>query len=218
VTIPIDEGSFKLHPTKISLYYDRFKYRARIHIPDIHLYRNHYRYERISFTASTIVYPQSIKSFLDWKKTVESRTDLAIRVSSNLIDIYAESVDVIRDSINQIICNSTQRYELQRVEQLPNFDRSKIYLKNPKFKYRLYFKWSKLEDIEIEQLRQFIESYEIKCSDSLNRWFFRHGQGSRFSSYLWDNYFFDFDDDKIITLMILKFGNIVRRVCDIEKR
>lgn len=209
--ILIDEDSFKLHTTKISLYYDRFKYRARIHIPDVQYYRNH-RYRRSSSSLP------SIQKFLNWKKTVESRTDLIVRVSSNLTDIYSNDVNVIKDAVNSIVCDSSLRYELQRVEQLPNFDRSKVYLKKPKFKYRLYFKWAKLEDIEIEQLQQFIESYEIKCSDSLNRWFFRHGQGSRFSSYLWDNYFFDFDDDRIITLMILKFGNIVRRVCDIEKR
>jgi hypothetical protein len=36
--------------------------------------------------------------------------------------------------------------------------------------------------------------------------------------YSWDNYFFDFDQESLITLLSLKFDNLIRKVCTIQKR
>jgi hypothetical protein len=212
MTIVVDESFFKLHHNKISLYYDKFKYRARIPIPNIHFYRDQ-KHIRLKSKDKT----NSITTFLDWKETVRSRNDLAIRISVNTIYVYTNDIGFIKDLIKST-GHTIEKYQLNYVVQPKNFDRHKIYLKHPKFRYRLYFKWAKVDDNDVNNLIEFIDIYQIKCSDSLSRWINKRHSGSILNHYIWDNYFFEFDNEMIVTLMTLKFGNIVRRVCDIEKR
>jgi hypothetical protein len=43
-------------------------------------------------------------------------------------------------------------------------------------------------------------------------------RGTQLYLWVWSHYFIDFDDEHMISLLLLRFDGLIRKVCKIEKR
>jgi hypothetical protein len=226
--IQLDQSSFTVDPARIALYYDRYLYRARLSIEDIHYFRGvknsaelYNRVQRLNKNYSTVAVSSAAYQLFDWMDTYQSAGVHSARFQQDAVDIYSNDIIVLQDLVNQV--HGAKSYILKRCQPRPGFDRSIVYLAKPKARYRIYFRWIKAVDIR-PSLREFIEHHGLRPSESFRRWLTSSPTSSYVINsslgyqYLWDNYFIDFDDEMITTIMTLKFGDIIRRVSKIEKR
>jgi hypothetical protein len=223
--IQLDQSSFTVDPARIALYYDRYLYRARLDIEDIHYFRGvknsnevYDRIQRLNRNYFTVVLSSAGYQLFDWMDTYQTAGVYFVRFQQDAVDIYSNDIIVLQDLINQV--HGAKSYILKRCQPRPDFDRSTVYLVNPRSRYRVYFKWIKADNIR-DSLREFVEQHGLKPSESCRRWLttlYNTSSGYLGYQYLWDSYFIDVDDEMITTLMTLKFGDIIRRVSKIEKR
>lgn len=221
--IQLDQSSFTVDPARIALYYDRYLYRARLSIDDIHYFRGvknsadlYNRIQRLNRNYFTVVVSSAAYQLFDWMDIYQSAGVHSARFQQDAVDIYSNDIVVLQDLVNQV--HGAKSYDLKRCQPRPGFDRSIVYLAKPKSRYRIYFRWIKAADIRLS-LREFVELHGLKPSESCRRWLTSSNTTNSLGyQYLWDNYFIDFDDEMITTLMTLKFGDIIRRVSKIEKR
>jgi hypothetical protein len=230
MTLKLDHDQFSVDKSKMFLYYDRFIYRAKISIDNVQYFRHVKSIEKLwtkigylSNMRSTIGISakdvSEVKKFIEWiENTSHTKEDYWYSSHVNYINFYTNNISIIEELII-LLSNEVElcEYQLNRVIDKPKTDRTKIYLVDPKYRYRIYFKWGKTTDIQRNELIEFIESNDIYCSSSFEHWV-KKRLNHNYSHYLWDNYFIEFNNEMIITLLSLKFDNIIRKICSVEKR
>jgi hypothetical protein len=164
----------------------------------------------------------AIKSFVRWRESlVNTQLKFKIRVNHSHILIYGNDLQLydnllteIKDSVN------LDQIEYYYVKSNPNYDRSVIYLQKPKRKFRIYLKSEMYSTFDREKLLNFMIDKDIYMCRSFTEWLNRNNSTNFFknTSYSWDHFFFELDDETLITLILLKFDRLIRKVCAIEKR
>lgn len=226
--IVINHDSFTVDKSRVFLYYDKFRYRAKIPVDNVQYFRHVNSMKRLWDQVSYVTNIRSIglndkdiflvKRFVGWleNNTHTKKDDYHYSLRVHHVNFYTNNPEIVGELITALGM-PTKHCQLFRAIDVPKTDRTKIYLVDPRHQYRIYLKWGKTSDEQRDDLINFINSYNITCSDSFQYWV--RGQLSHhYSHYLWDNYFIEFDDETIITLMSLKFDNLVRKICSIEKR
>ena len=89
-----------------------------------------------------------------------------------------------------------------------NEPKVKFFMRKPKFKFRAYMKTKRVTIQEKKELEDFLEnaSFELKLSSSLRRWF----KLSR-SSFLFSNFYFDFNDELAQTYLALSMSDYIEK-------
>jgi hypothetical protein len=225
----LDPDSFLIDRSRLFLYYDKFRYRAKIHVDNI----QYFRYvksvkkmnEQLRYVSNLRSFGLHINDVSEVRRFVEwieldsySKDQFSYRTSTNCVDVYSNDVEILQDAIQAISSEKhTIKYQLYRATENPKLDRTKIYLVNPKYKYRVYFKWDKKSSEQIQEVIEFINKHNISCSKSFKDWIQNQDWTSSYY-YLWENFFIEFDEEIIITLMSLKFENVFGKIRNIEKR
>ena len=221
----LNESSFVLDKTRIALYFNKFKYRARLKISKVNFFRGIKKHHEISqrlerirnrldFRLSLYDYEITldIVRLISWLESHEDQSsEFMIRYYNDSVDFYSNNITLIQSLLIDV---PVDEYKLFYSKMISDYKHGHLYLKNPQSKYRAYFRWiSTTADIR-EDLTEFVTTYNLKPSNSFTQWL----EHKSLTTYLWDNYFFDFDDEMLITLLSLKYDNIIRRVYKIEKR
>lgn len=250
-----------LDKTRLTLYYDQYKYKVHFIVPGIQYFRNiksvndmslrlahdvlnSERQPYSSFTsnrfgATTHLSRLQFKRlddilknnfsgekvikdyFLMYEKLIANSTDShKIAVSANSVIIYTNSETLISDIKVQGESIQPKSYY---VETKPDYVKGKIYHKSPTHKYRVYFSLKRLTDKEsANRFRDFINTNDCKPSYSLQRELNAALYDSRMirTPYLMlvSNHYIDINDEKIITMLALTFGDYVSKVSDIVQR
>ena len=228
-TSKLEHESFLIDRSRVFLYYDQFRYRAKIPLNNIQYFR-HVKtvkklWEQLGYVAELRSFGLQVKDISGVKRFVEwiengtySKNQFSYRTSTNCVDVYTNDIEIIQDIIDSIESEKNKtKCEFYRVVDNPKTDRTKIYLVDPKHKYRVYFKWTKLSGEQIQEVVEFIKNNNISCSGSLENWIQNQNWKNTYY-YMWDNFFIEFDEEMIITIMSLKFDNFFRKVCTVEKR
>lgn len=235
MTLKLDHSQFLVDKSRMFLYYDRFIYRAKISIENIQYFRHVKSVEKLwtqlSYVSNlrsmgmSITDVAKVKRFVEWfENTKYSKKDYCYSCNTNYINFYTNDISIINELLVQLsdeVALSDKLvppyYDLYRVIDNPKTDRSVIYLVDPKYRYRIYFKWGKTTETQREDLINFIESNDIVCSVAFEHWV-KKRLHKNYSHYLWDNYFIEFNNEMLVTLLSLKFDGLVRKICNVEKR
>lgn len=222
------------HEFRDILYYDKYKYRARIYISGIR------------FT----MYTRTIESFVKMinrtgvyippKQIEEIRTN--IDYISNYItyrnNIRKNKLGSIRIEGNRVSVFSNELSVLQRLTELGNievdytevimgeFTGVKYFVNKPKYNFRVYLKRKHIAPSTIKDFSKVInKTKDLYPSSSLSAWLLATTTGSgRFKFYSWQyshssaTHFIDFNNESTLSYLALMYGEYLGHRYKLEKR
>lgn len=240
-------NTFKKDKARVSLYYEKYKFKGTICIPGIEWFRyiktiddyqkklessiNTYLLNRIVSSNKTITirkyleenHPGSlerIKDFILWRSFLD-KFDVKLVITFGRVYVYSNEEEVFSNLLFS---------ELNYVESIPNWEKGVIYHKNPKNKWRIYFKHTRLNESEAKAFIEFLERYSFIPSYSLQRLLYpKNGRTLLWNTitainykkvqpiYLRDIHYVDFDDEVLTTIIGVGYGTMIKRVSKIEK-
>lgn len=240
--ISLNVSDFILDTNRLSFYFNKFKYKMVISLEGIQYFRNCqskyeiddkvysyktkknlYYYDDIKMIMDNKNIMSHISKVIEWKQTVD-KTKMKFIVTDNKISIYSSDHGIFENLLNSV--NSIHKLSIfYYVEKMKNYVSGDVYLKNPKHKFRVYLKCSNYKDEQRRKLKEFLKYYKMSLCPSLNRWLNEtsvYNPPNTFNSYVrswaWDYYFFEFDDESLITMISLKFDHLIGKVCTVHKR
>lgn len=239
----INDSYFKLDVARSTFYFDKFKYKMSFFVRNVHYFRSiktvdnfrrkfdrystqlddgYFFFDDIQSLVSDKKTQTAIESFVRWRESlVNTQLKFKIRVNHSHILIYGNDLQLYDDLLTEIKDSvNPAQIEYYYVDPNPNYDRSVIYLQKPKRKFRIYLKSEIYTTANREKLLKFMIDNDIYMCQSFNEWLTRNNSNNFYknTSYSWDHFFFEFDDEPLITLILLKFDRLIRKVCTIEKR
>jgi hypothetical protein len=240
----ITESDFKLDSAQLTFYHDKFKYKMSIWIKGIHHFRttksiyeysqrvdeyyiNRMYYNDINSIISDTNLLKPIENLVIWRSTIiEKNLNFKLRFGENKITIYANDFTVFELLLTELKYSKDDTIiSYNYSEPMTNHERGVIYQTEPKRKFRIYMKQQLYTTEQREKLYDYLSRYDITMSPSMTKWITGKSSSQIFVGmhnynliYSWDNYFFDFDQESLITLLSLKFDNLIRKVCTIQKR
>jgi hypothetical protein len=127
-------------------------------------------------------------------------------VSSNQAYVYTNDQDLI-DQLNGLNCLTYKTFTRAQITRPKNT----IQLKNPKHKFRSYFKLCKLTGQQKDQLSMFLLSQQVhvRLSPALLKWIDHPFNRTQ------DYFFVDYDTDTWLTMLNLVQSGIVRKTMHI---
>lgn len=213
-----------------NLYYNKFKYRARFYCKGITLAWFNYTKdeidERIVKYKNRFLGANSkhIIEFYNWKQLAKENKTATVRIEGNIASVFSNDLNLLK-TLDTIGCT----VDYTEVDNTI-ISGVKHFVRQPKFKYRIYLKSRRVNDDFRTKLQNFIKRYEdtdtvIVPSGSLKSWLKDDSQYVRGSwSYSWNkmwtssNYFIDYNDESTLTLFSLIFSGIISKSYKLEKR
>jgi hypothetical protein len=232
----ITESDFKLDSTRLTLYHDKFKYRMSIFIRGIHFFRSvntlagytnrldSYKAERMYYQNVHLILSdheslKHIRNFVKWRASkVTDKLDFKLRIGEDRVTIYSNDLTFFQIVLNKLNYSKDQQHiTCNYSEPMVNYEQGVVYLKNPKRKFRIYMRSEKYTGSQRTALLEFIHKNDISMSPSLLSWL-KSRSSSYGDSWAWSHYFFEFDQESLVTILCLKFDKLIRKVCTIQKR
>jgi len=211
---------------KNKLFYNKFRYRAKVHIKgcsytyyvnDIDTYiekmirvrenskkwGSQYRdvgIDEESFFASIDV--EKIERFLIWKHRATKNDNLMLRMQGDTASFFSNNLDLLKN-----LTSLDQSVELTEVIPL---DSDCLYFKRePKHKYRTYFRGKRMPKDFSENVRSLSDMYSnLSFSKSLFRILFEANQYNAYR-YMHGSYYVEYDDEQMLTILAMWFPEML---------
>jgi hypothetical protein len=217
---------------KVELYYNKYSYKASITTPNVHRIR---KVDNI-LDFTTIVteqydiydstrdrYPNGwyrppptvaehdfylVEYLIDLKNNL-SGADVKFRHEYNTFTMYSNDTSLI-DQLTQ----NTYNWKIEKAETSPAG--VKYFKRTPPAKYRAYMTNNKLAaEFKSEFLEYMERTPDIRPSNAFERFLHRSNYSS---TYLWNTYFIDYDDDKNLMMIMLMFPGAIGKKYKLEKK
>lgn len=155
-----------------------------------------------------------IEQYLDWRET--NREQTTIRIESDKISVFSNDLVLLKT------LEKFGKVEYSQVDvSIPKG--VKYFVKEPKYKNRIYLKGKAVTPTFHIELAEFISRYEntatvIVPSNGLRYWLHstkRHTWAFRYTS---SSFFMDYNDDSSYTLIALFFHEMLSKHFKLEKR
>lgn len=243
-SLELCENVFANHDTtRLFNYYDKFKYRGVLKVKYIEYFRNakhstdffncldkriYFGYSRTTKHDGTV--RESIESdspgsydiiqkFISWKENnPDISKEVKIKINFSVITLYFNDFDKVKElnkAINELGYYFTYNYS----NIIPDFKKGVVYHKEPKHKFRLFFKSAKFHNDEKAKFINFLNSYDFFLSQSLKSSIDSRIKPKVFKNvlYLYNTHYVDYDDTALLTVIALSYPSIIGKVCTIEK-
>lgn len=216
-----------------SLYYNKYKYRARFYCRGITLAwfnRNEKEIEDKIKRYNKRFGGANVKHIIDftlWKEKTKKDKTAMTRIEGDTASIFSNDLQILK-TLEIIGCT------VDYTEVDVNIEKGvKYFVKEPKYKNRIYLRNKKVSEECKTKLYNFIERYKntgtiIVPSNSMRLWLLPEDQkptklvNSWFYQYKQThssaNYFIDYNDDSIITMFSIMFPGMINKSYKLEKR
>lgn len=210
------------------LFFNKFRYRAKVKLngvgytyytPDIETYIN--RIERFKeqdskwpewsgFGSFSNIKYDDIEKYFNFRDNMD-RALMTSRIEGDTISFFSNDLSLFNP-----LYNIDSKLTLTEVKAL---DSKTLYLKrHPKYKFRTYFKSRRMPDDFPKSVSDFINTYQtVKVCTGLQKFINSRTNWHRFI-YLHGSYFVDYNDESMITILHMIFGNMVGRTYSLAKR
>jgi hypothetical protein len=223
-----------------SLYYNKYNYRLRLYYHGISL--SYYCTSKEALENKVFEYRERwgglniepIVKFVEWRTKLIKGT-ATIRIENDTASIFFNDFAVVRE-----LENTGARFDYTEISNTVPVG-VKYFDREPKFKYRLYFKSKKVKDNFADDLRDFVKRYEnttspFKPSKSLHEWYQEDhpippGRASSLygnTGWGWNNnwkrqflsshFFLEYNQESMLTIFSLNFSGVVSKILKLEKR
>ena len=227
------------HEFRDILYYDKYKYRARISISGV-------RYTMYTKTIQSFARLINRTGEYTSYSTIPPTQLAEVRQNMDLIsnyityrnDIQKNKLGSIRIEGNRVSVFSNELSVLQRLTELGNskidytevimgdFTGVKYFVNKPKYNFRVYLKRKRIELATIKDFSNVInKTKDLYPSSSLSAWLLATTVGSaRFKYYSWQynhsstTHFIDFDNESTLSYLALMYGEYLGHRYKLEKR
>lgn len=243
-----------LERNKLTLYYNKYRYKICFYLPGIHYFRytktveamenqlkievqdahdKHYSYRTYVYSAKFSYLPliqllsknfsgdKIIRDYFNWYETTFSETKKEHKriIAHNNLTLYTNDKSDIQSAIEH---NPDSEIVSCYVDPKPDYERGKIYHLQPKHKYRVYFSLRRInEKPDLDKFKQFLIENDCVLSHKLKRDIYRTNPRNFInSSYflLLPSHYIDINDEKIVTMLSLTFGDYIGKIADILPR
>lgn len=224
---PSNQADFNYIEYRAKLYYDRFQYKINIDSPGIRLFRNlnitlkqykiamlrtyYHMPERLEQAETTYNLHRTL--FLELENLKQKLgKDLMIRREWDSIRIFVNDLEIVRSYTVSGNC-SIKTYKINQFSDVDVM----YFIKPPKYRYRAYLGGDS-ETTTIDQLKSFVEKYcdQIKLNSGFKRLISRRPKVFYYSSNL-NSCSFDFDDQRLLTILNLTIGNSIKKVYELRQ-
>lgn len=154
-----------------------------------------------------------IKEFFVWLSDIKSEKRITYPFIGNKIVIYTSDLSILN--------NLSFADDINVTKVIADLPEKTLWLKNPKYKYRLYFK-SQILDPEIKsKFSTFLldNKEHIHPSATTKKWV----TGDKYFGtwglrYCKSSYFIEFDDHKFLMIMRMKFDQFCDKLYSVETK
>lgn len=216
------------HDHRDSQYYGKYTYRARAIIPGI---RTTWHVK----TSDELKEPSSLKSFrakdrkliaanlevlsayIDWRNKLKENKSAMIRIEQNTVAVFSNDLDELR-KLETLDQSNLLKVDYTEV-RLGNELNVKYFVKEPAHKFRIYLKSKRVDPSFKDKMNSIIanNSTTLFPSDAFQRWL---KSSSRYYSSNYTNYShsIDYDDESMLSYIMLLYGNNFGKRYRLEKR
>jgi len=213
-----DTYYFNKYPYKLRVYCNGIEYARKCHteydfelrIQKLSTYKTYNHISDLNNSRETILGLISIRS--DNKKNL----NLKFMVQTGTLDIYSTDLISLSDIYSKVLAYNCPIEKTATIKR-PNYSNDTVYLKDSNYQHRCYLTTKIWTDKEKRDFYKYTRENDIKLCPSLKTMLlWKHPYSVR--TYTWSSMFIDIKDDTQITYLSLKFSNLIRKVCKIEKR
>lgn len=214
---------------RTSLYFKKYKYRAKLRIPGIcYSYytntleqfikklegidknRNKYKISVLNKRweqTIDLVDLEQIGKYFDWNHEHKDK-EFTSRIQGNLISFFSDDLQLLQTLKNIDINAEFSEASIENTDVL-------YFKTQPKYKFRTYFRGKRTPDHFNNDVILFDKSYGhiAKVCPALKRFV----SENRFYNYLHNSYFIDYNDESTLTLLYLHFGSMLSKTYRLEK-
>lgn len=218
-----------------SLYYNKYRYRARVYCQGITLCwwcnTEEEIDERVAKhkTRWKHVDLEGVKKYLAWKNiNVPKKTKdrkITVRIEGNVAAMFSNDLDLLK-TLDSLGLN-VDYTEVD--DSIP--DGTKYFKNEPNYKYRIYLKSKRVKDDFHQKLKDFVSRYKdtdnkmmpspslrqwlnIKADNKISIW----GSNNWRLQYCSSHFFLDYNEESSLTLFSLVFQGSISRKFKLEKR
>ena len=158
--------------------------------------------------VDTVDYEQ-IGHYFEWRNNVPNQNYM-LRIQRDHINVYSDDLSLLKTLVK-----IDEDVKISMAEVLNN---DVIYFKKePKHRYRTYFRGKKMPDNFKQDLNSFIERYNNTATvcPALRRLALE--SNSRWYGYLHSSYYVDYDEQSTLTLLHMFFGSMLAKTFSLEK-
>lgn len=220
----VNSGNIHYHEFRDRLYYNNFKYKAKIELPGIKfLYHSDtissWKYKIQNLSRSNLYFlsryfgnndentliskilenEEAITKYIAYYKKYNK--ELTFRQEGHSVSIFSNNLSDFDDLLILGVNLKVLIFEAK----VTLFAGVKLFVRKPKYKYRLYLKNKNLPQEERGRLISFLLSRTyIQISPSLYNWIYN----KRVRYYITSNFYVDYNDESFGTLFALTFSDI----------
>ena len=227
--------SFKLKVDKRNkLYFNKYKYRAVLHVkgvaytyyaPDLNTFikrlettkaRSSNMYKVSIMDDSYRVYWDTIdinqiSDFINWRNNTP-KNKFMYRVQGDHVSFFSDELDLLK-KLKLIDPNM----KLSEAEVIGDKD-TMYFKKEPKFKFRTYFKAKRMPEDFSETIRDMHNNCrDLHFSSSLLKILFYTGQYNRFR-YMHGSHYVEYNSESMLSMLYIKFSGMVAKTYSCKKQ
>lgn len=211
-------------------FYNKYIYRARITLPGIRFtwyVKNsdefNKRLQQKRFGMSWSVRDDDKKAlennapaicqFLEFRNKLKKDKAGIVRIEGNTAAVFSNDLALLQE-LNKIVAKDNIDFTEVKISE---FVGTKFFTKEPKHKFRIYFKSKRAPDGFIANLSQTLaQSKFLYPSKGLKRWL---AQQSNWKwRYVSSGYYIDYNDESTLSYVALLYGDLLGRRYKLEKR
>lgn len=207
-------------------YYNKFKYRAKFNLKGIRasIYCN----DKIDLPNLLDSGPRSrffkdwsdvnikpISNWIDWRNLHKPTKMMAYRIEGNSISVFSNDLALLK-SLKTL--GKEVSIEYTEVKNVLTYVGTKTFIREPKHKFRIHLKSIKVDNSVLDNLRSMItnntslypsQAFEYWLSIKPRTWKHRYTNAA---------HFIDYDDESMLSYLLLVHGNIFGKKYKLEKR
>lgn len=203
------------------LFYGKYKYKVSIDIVGSRHLSYSGNYDEFAKRLSNKGYAIEVnyegskyrKLFDFYKKYMDNKEVTFLRDFS-FLGFYTSNEDILNELM-------VLNLGLKVYEAVPPPAKVMYFAKEPQYKYRMYLKATRVSEPLIDSISGFCDTYkdkDINISNGLIQFIDSKHWKKRFYSYLNNNFFIEFNDDSMITIMHLMMSECIGKTYRLEKR
>jgi len=218
-------------------YYNKYEYRARFNLVGVrytwYIKSNIQElvdrldaptvglsYHRISYERDEVRENLSkLEKFIHWRNDIKKKKTVSIRVESNTVAIFSNDLAELQNIINYIPGIEIDYTQVQKSD----FIGVKHFVRQPKYKFRVYMKSKRIEgSFAVDLNNTFEKNKELHPSPALKHWakgsVINGNQHSWRYRYSNASHFIDYNDESTLSYLALLYGDMLGKRYKLEKR
>ena len=152
-------------------------------------------------------------NFIAWRNPRQHK--MMLRTNGNTLNIFTNDINVLK-SLEDVDENIIPTHTEVNLESEPDT----ILLNNPNHHYRIYFKSRSIKDGFHEEVAEFLDNRKnsVFPCNALIKWAHKRVTHNWYMRWTHSSHFIEYDDESMLTIIKLYFGDILGKVYKIEKR